>query len=308
VIPVPASEVTVSLTDGRDGDTGNTVMEINLQDISSCSVSNANNTTHATCDFNNTPFTSPVVGDVSTNDQDYESDGFSSFTLVGTNGGVPTNEGTVVLNNDGTYTFTPDSSFSGETSFTYEVCDDGTPMACDIAEVFIEVFEQVNPEGSMVIANFDAHNIESGMTGSGDLLANDFDPDDRFLAVTTTMVDMIVAGVDEDGNTVTNAGLLTINTNGTYSFIPASGFIGKVTQPYTISTSMTPGQTDNSILEITVIENTGNSTFAHDDARVTDKGITINHTVLQNDSDDEGNAQAVTSFTRRNKCFRSLCG
>jgi hypothetical protein len=35
--------------------------------------------------------------------------------------------GSVVLNSDGSFTYTPNPGFSGTDSFTYQVCDDGTP-------------------------------------------------------------------------------------------------------------------------------------------------------------------------------------
>lgn len=257
----------------------------------------SNNTTNATCDFNNTPFANPVVGDVSTNDWDLEMNAFASFTLLGTNGGMPTNEGNVILNNDGTYTFTPTASFSGETSFQYEVCDDGAIAACDSSEVFIEVLPAVSAEGSSIIANFDANTIKSGTTGTGHILANDFDPDGRYLVVTTTLNGVTVSGIDMDGNTVADAGTLSIMSDGTYTFTPTGTFTGKVIQPYTISATSAPSPIDNSILEITVIEDTDNTTFANDDATVTDIGIEISHSVLQNDEDNEDDMQQVTSFS-----------
>ena len=53
--------------------------------------------------------------------------------------------GTLTLNADGTYTYEPDPDFIGTDQFTYEVCDDGTPMACDTATVILSVLEMQDP-------------------------------------------------------------------------------------------------------------------------------------------------------------------
>ncbi|TLX76222.1 tandem-95 repeat protein [Labilibacter sediminis] len=49
--------------------------------------------------------------------------------------------GDLVIYPDGTYTYTPDKDFSGEDSFEYEVCDDGSPQECSTAVVHITVIE-----------------------------------------------------------------------------------------------------------------------------------------------------------------------
>ncbi len=39
----------------------------------------------------------------------------------------------------GEVTYTPDADFNGSDSFTYEVCDTGTPVLCDTATVTVDV-------------------------------------------------------------------------------------------------------------------------------------------------------------------------
>ncbi|WP_029033919.1 Ig-like domain-containing protein [Salinimicrobium terrae] len=52
--------------------------------------------------------------------------------------------GTVVLNNDGTVTYSTATGFKGEDSFTYEICDDDSPNpTCSTATVAIFVVEEV---------------------------------------------------------------------------------------------------------------------------------------------------------------------
>ena len=196
----------------------------------------------------------------------------------------------------GNYTFTPASNFSGETSFSYSVCDDGVPVVCDTATVYIEVFPAVDPENKMVIANPDAHEIEADQTASGNVMSNDLDPDALNPSVTTTLSSATVSGTDQDGNAVANAGTLTLNSDGSYTFVPALGFTGTVSQAYTICDGNAPATCDNSALVITVSDDNGNSTFANDDALITDAGVTKTGDVSENDEDVESDNQSVSSY------------
>ncbi|MGM0376593.1 MAG: Ig-like domain-containing protein, partial [Bacteroidota bacterium] len=54
---------------------------------------------------------------------------------------IQPSNGTLDINEDGTFFYTPDNGFFGTDSFTYEVCDSGTPPACDTAMVSIHVKE-----------------------------------------------------------------------------------------------------------------------------------------------------------------------
>ena len=77
----------------------------------------------------------PLTGNVLPNDTDV--DGNLDTTSVILISG-PTN-GTLVLNPDGTFTYTPDPNFVGTDQFTYEVCDTGIPVYCDQAVMVITV-------------------------------------------------------------------------------------------------------------------------------------------------------------------------
>ena len=207
-------------------------------------------------------------------------------------------DGTVTMNPDGSYTFTPADGFSGETEFTYSVCDDGTPALCDTATVYLEVLDPISVTSNQVIANPDANTVNQDSTGTGNVLANDLDPDGLSPAVTTPLTNQTVSGVDEDGNPVANAGTLTLNTDGTYTFEPASGFTGTVTQAYTICDAAIPAiACDDAELIIDVIPSSGNTTFANDDAVMTDAGVTVSGDIATNDTDNENDTQTINSFS-----------
>jgi len=93
------------------------------------------NTTEAADDYNNTLLNTPVSASVLTNDNDPNG---NTQTVTPQNTTLP-GVGTLVLNSDGTYTFTPAASYTGPVAFPYQVCDNGTPVACTNATLYILV-------------------------------------------------------------------------------------------------------------------------------------------------------------------------
>ena len=78
----------------------------------------------------NTPVTIPVLSNDTTRDQDP--------LMLCTEGAIVTipGHGTVVVNHDGTITYTPVTGYTGIDSFQYQICD---PDGCDSAWVFITI-------------------------------------------------------------------------------------------------------------------------------------------------------------------------
>ncbi len=95
-----------------------------------------------------TPEDTPVAIDVTANDTDV--DGNLDPTSVTVTSG-PANGAVAVDPVTGAVTYTPDADFNGTDSFTYEVCDDGTPVLCDTATVTVTV----TPVNDPPVANDD---------------------------------------------------------------------------------------------------------------------------------------------------------
>ena len=94
-------------------------------------------------DFRTTPFQTPV--DIPVLDNDLAADGGYQLTLDSDSIiSGPTN-GTVVVNQDGTVTYTPDDGFTGTDTFDYEACDNRDPPQCDVATVTVLVESDNNP-------------------------------------------------------------------------------------------------------------------------------------------------------------------
>ncbi|TDB61103.1 Ig-like domain-containing protein, partial [Arundinibacter roseus] len=93
----------------------------------------ANQAPIAVDDANTTTVNTPVTGTVAANDSDPDGDALTFAGLTN-----PAN-GTLTVNADGSYVYTPAADFIGSDVFTYTVCDNGTPSLCDTATVFITV-------------------------------------------------------------------------------------------------------------------------------------------------------------------------
>ena len=119
----PAKKLTLYFT-YRDGT--RTVCELDEDPL---------NSTDAEDDFATTPFNTVNTGNVMTNDRDWEGD-IQTVTAQTT---TVAGKGTLVLNNDGTYTFTPVNGFTGPVSFPYTTCDNATPQVCASAILTITV-------------------------------------------------------------------------------------------------------------------------------------------------------------------------
>ena len=148
------------------------------------------------------------------NDVDPENDP-TTVVLVDTSG----LDGTLVVDPDGSFVFTPTPGFIGLTSFRYRAGDSvGAQRTSELVIVTIDVAASVPPE-----AEADAYSVVEGQVldvapGDG-VLANDLDPEGQ--AISVVLVDD--AGLD---------GSLAVNPDGSFVFTPDEGFIGATSFRY----------------------------------------------------------------------------
>ncbi|SFG43965.1 Hint domain-containing protein [Sulfitobacter dubius] len=160
--------------------------------------------------------------DVLGNDTDANGD-----TLTITMASCPV--GDVVINDDGTLTFTPNADFNGDTTITYTV-DDGNG-GTDTGTVNVTV----NPVNDAPVANDDTASTTGTDAVVIPVLENDTDVDGDVLSV---------ADASSDDGTV------TINDDGTITFEADDGFTGDATITYTVSDP--DGLTDEGTVTVTV--------------------------------------------------------
>ena len=186
----------------------------------------------ATDDEGETEFETPVSGNLITNDEDPDGDNLTVSTTPVT----PPSNGTVILNPDGTYTYTPEDGFVGTDTFVYQVCDDGSPVICDEATVTITV----NSTNGPPIAVEDENITDSITPAEGNVLDNDSDPNGDNLTVNTSPV-----------LSPTN-GTLILNPDGSYIYTPDARFEGIDTFEYEVCDDGVPSLCTTALVFITV--------------------------------------------------------
>jgi VCBS repeat-containing protein len=202
---------------------------------------------------------------------DTDPDGDPLTAILGTG---PAN-GTVTVNADGSFEYTPSADFSGSDSFTYKVSDGTT----ESAETTVSI--TVNPTNDGPVSAADAYSIDENLTltvdSVGGVLANDTDPDGDVLSA------ILVTGP-------TN-GSLTLEADGSFEYTPTSGFSGTDTFTYKAN----DGTADGAETTVTITVNDVNSApgARNDSYSMAEDGTLTTDAVsgvLRNDTDAEGDA------------------
>ncbi len=217
-------------------------------------------------DVVSTAFNTPVTIAVLTNDSDMG----GSLDLTSLTISNPSANGTAIVNANGTITFTPNTGFSGNTTFQYQICDNGIPALCSVATVTVTVGTDPSP-----IALDDVANTNYGVAVTINVLANDSGTANNLDPTTLTIV------------TQSPNGIAVANANGTITFTPNNGFSGNAMIEYQICDDGTPAICGNATLTITVGANFGPQ--ANDDVASTTLNTPVTIEVLLNDFDQNNN-------------------
>jgi hypothetical protein len=220
--------------------------------------------------------TVPVIIDVLANDSPGPADE-SGQTLDVVAVTQPAN-GTVVLNPDDTVTYTSDPLFVGVDTFTYTVCDNGTPSRCSTATVSVTVSLLNRPP----VANDDAATTDEDTPVTINVVANDTDPDNNLDPSSVT-----ITGGPFNGQAVSNG-------DGTVTYTPNPNFHGSDSFSYQVCDTL--DACDTATVTITVAS-VNDPPVANDDERTTLSGVATTINVLANDSDADGDSLTVTGVT-----------
>ena len=223
-----------------------------------------------------------AVGDAAAGVLGNDSDGDGDAQSV-QNPGTKTTRwgGTVALNADGTFTYTPPSAeFSGPDSFTYTVIDTTGATATATATINV-AFVNDDP-----VANPDTFDATEDTTLVSDpypnnLLGNDFDADDQGLSV-------------ESGTyTTTAGGTVVITSDGNFTYNPKPNFSGIDTFTYTVTDGF--GGTATGHVTINVAAANQAPVAVNDTITTTEDNFTTAGNVLTNDTDAEGNPLTIVN-------------
>jgi gliding motility-associated-like protein/uncharacterized repeat protein (TIGR01451 family) len=231
---------------------------------------------------NNAPFAAddaafvtgdPVTGNVSLNDSDPDGDDLT-FTIFS----VPS-KGTVSMKPDGAYEYILDEGvLGGSDQFVYQVCDDGEPVKCNKATVYVTIIVNRSP-----LAVDDDLLCLPGETKTGNVLINDSDPDEHDLTVKTTPVSGPFNGT------------VTLSANGSFSYTPNAGFSGKDSVKYEVCDNGVPVKCTQALVLITIEDTTNVDRQATNDINSTIQNQPVSGNVLTND-DDYFEAKSVTTL------------
>ncbi|MCZ2489847.1 tandem-95 repeat protein [Aquirufa antheringensis] len=294
--PVPAIDYTAV-----DANGGTDIGTLKL------SITAVNDAPVATDDIQTTPQNTAVSGNVLTDGtDDLDADGnpltvtqykIGSVTYnVGEPATIP-GVGTVTMNANGSYTFTPTLGYTGTLPLIEYTISDGNGGA-DTGTVAISVTDVNDPP----LATDDIKTIVQGTVATGNLLTNDADVDPgttltitqfSFTINSTTYTFTAGSGVV----TMTGVGTIEIGTNGVYTFTPSGTFTGTV--PEIIYTLSDGTATDTGLLDLFVSPANQNP-VASNDAKTTNEDTPVSGNVLTDltaDSDPEGQSLIVTEYS-----------
>jgi subtilisin-like proprotein convertase family protein len=160
------------------------------------------------------------------NDSDADGDPLTAILVSGPSDGV------LVLNADGSFTYTPNSNFNGSDSFSYKAND--TIDDSNVAMVNVTI----TPVNDAPVATDDSATTDQEVAVTIDVLANDSDIDGHSLSVS------VVDSTSEYG------GAITDNVDGTVTYAPPLDWTGTDTFGYTASDGK--GGTDTATVTILV--------------------------------------------------------
>ncbi|MGI2213865.1 retention module-containing protein, partial [Shewanella oncorhynchi] len=224
-----------------------------------------------------------ATGNVLDNDTDVDSTlSVVSFEISGTTYAAGTEVtlegGVLVLNIDGSYTFTPNENWNGQVPVITYTTNTGSTATLTI---------NISPVDDPSILVNDSATVAEDTAATGNVLDNDSDIDSTLSVVSFTVNgDTVTAGT-----TVSlEGGDLVINADGSYTFTPNANWNGQV--PVITYTTNT-GSTATLTINVTPVDDA--SALANDTNTV-DEDTVATGNVLTNDSDVD-NTLSVVSFT-----------
>ncbi|KAI9549922.1 LOW QUALITY PROTEIN: hypothetical protein GHT06_004507 [Daphnia sinensis] len=235
-------------------------------------------------DLNVTDINVPVSGNVATND----------LVPAGTSYGTPLADSdnpagaTITMNPDGSYDFK--ATEPGVYNFMVPVCLAGQTSNCPLSPLQITVLDPMANDNPPVV-NPDVAVVKEGQAVNIAILNNDQSGN-----VATDLLASTLSITDQADN-----GTVTINADGTVTYIPNAGFVGTDTFTYKVCDDANPANCQTAGVTVTVLATiVGDKTLAADDyAQMTedaDGNSSVSGNVLINDSNTNSAAKLSASL------------
>ncbi|MCQ9052581.1 tandem-95 repeat protein [Vibrio diabolicus] len=194
-------------------------------------------------------------------------------TLIVTNVTIESGNGTLIDNNDGSWTYIPEADDDTEVSFSYDIIDDDGGVINGTANL------DIKPVNDAPIATNDAIQTDEDSQVVIDVLANDSDIEGDDLSITS-------ASVSEE------QGIVEI-VDGKLVFTPAENFNGNATISYTIS----DGELEDEAQVSVTVNSVNDAPIAFNDATITEEDTSVTIDVLPNDTDIDGDTLSIESVS-----------
>lgn len=244
-------------------DSGTPLPSLCSNDTLTITVTPVNDAPVALSDTNSTVEALPVSGTVATNDSDIDGPSANYSVVSGPS------HGTLVLNGNGSYTYTPGAGYTGVDTFTYALCDGGTPDLCDTALVLVTVrIRNTRPDAVNDTITTAEDNPITGSVGT-----NDIDPDGP--------------GALFGVNTQPSHGTLSLGVNGQYTYTPAANYNGIDSFSYVLCDGGIPNLCDTATVYINTTP-VNDAPVANDDNNTTSLNTAVTGDAKPNDSDVDG--------------------
>lgn len=191
--------------------------------------------------------------------------------------------GSVVVNTDGSFTYTPDPNFSGTDTFNYRIFD-GFEFSAPVT-VTLNVMAVNDPPVAVVDGPYTiAEDEQNGPAGSPNLLTNDTDPDGDALTAER--------GTGSNGGAAPENGVVAVYPNGTFIFTPTPNYFGPASFTYR---AIDPSGATSSFVTINVTVTSVNDVpVANDDSYTTLEDTDVYVDPRSNDTDVENDPLVTT--------------
>jgi VCBS repeat-containing protein len=204
-----------------------------------------------------------------------DTDGDSSTLTVSSFDATSANGGTVSVAANGSFIYTSVANWSGTDNFNYTVSD-GTLTDTALVTIIVGVVNDVPVAGNDGPYATDEDTPLTVDVASG-VLTNDTDPES----------DPLTAVLD----TTTAHGALTLNSDGSFTYVPTTGFFGTNTFTYHVTDGTDVSSPATVTIDVGMVNRPGG--LAEDDFAITGPSTPVTLDVLANDHDPDGDLLSV---------------